>query len=108
LSATAPVSASVSASAAPSASAPVEDPDAALTGAQLLANARSILGSSPSRAAALARKAIAKGAGGSAYYVLGAAYQTMGANGAAKSAYQSCAKSGAPEAGECASLVESL
>jgi hypothetical protein len=93
---------------APSASAPAEDPDAALTGQQLLANAKAALNNSPSRAATLARKAIAKGAGGSAYYVLGAAYQMMGSNAAAKGAYQSCAKSGAPEAGECASLAESL
>lgn len=109
---TATVSATASVSAAPSASttasAPPDDPDAALTGAQLLANARSVLGSSPSRAAMLARKAIAKGAGGSAFYVLGAAYQTMGSNAAAKSAYNSCAKSGAAEAGECASLAEGL
>jgi len=101
-------SAAPSVSVAPSASAPAEDPDAALTGQQLLANAKAALNNSPSRAATLARKAIAKGAGGSAYYVLGAAYQMMGSNAAAKGAYQSCAKSGAPEAGECASLAESL
>lgn len=93
---------------APSASGPTEDPDAALSASQLLANAKGALNNSPSRAATLAKKAIAKGAGGSAYYVLGAAYQMMGANAAAKGAYQSCAKSGAPEAGECASLVESM
>ncbi|MGZ3420727.1 MAG: DUF4388 domain-containing protein [Polyangiales bacterium] len=102
--------ASAAPSVAPSASASVaaEDPDAALSGAQLLAAARAALGSSPSRAATLARKAIAKGAGGSAYYVLGAAYQTMGLNGAAKGAYAACAKSGAAEAGECASIAESM
>ena len=89
--------------------APVDDPDAALSGAQLLAAARSaISGNNAPRAAALARKAIAKGAGGSAQYVLGAAYQAMGANAGAKSAYGSCAKSGAAEAGECAALVDSL
>jgi hypothetical protein len=97
-----------SVTAAPSASVPAEDPDAALTGQQLLAAAKGALNNSPNRAATLARKAIAKGAGGSAYYVLGAAYQMMGSNGAAKGAYASCAKSGAPEAGECASLAESL
>lgn len=113
------VSAAVSASAvsptapsvavAPSASGlPTEDPDAALSASQLLSNAKGALNNSPSRAATLAKKAIAKGAGGSAYYVLGAAYQMMGANAAAKGAYQSCAKSGAAEAGECASLLESM
>ncbi len=40
--------------------------------------------------------------------MLGAAYQSMGNNGAAKGAYANCAKSGAPEAGECASLAENL
>lgn len=99
------------ASAAPTTSASVdavEDPDAALTGAQLIAKAKTALNSSPARAAALARKAIAKGAGGSAYYVLGAAYQMMNANAAAKGAYRTCAKTGAPEASECASLADSL
>jgi len=101
-------SVSASVAAAPSGSVPTEDLDAALSGAQLLANAKAALNNSPNRAATLAKKAIAKGAGGSAYYVLGAAYQMMGANAAAKGAYQSCAKSGAPEAGECASLLESM
>lgn len=106
----APPSPSVSASvsAAPSASVPAVDPDADLSAAQLLTNAKAALGGNPNRAAALARKALAKGAGGSAYYVLGAAYQSMGATAAAKNAYSSCAKSGAAEAGECASLAESL
>jgi CheY-like chemotaxis protein len=99
---------SESVSAAPSVTAPPVDPDADKTAAELLASAKVALNGSPSRAATLARKAIAKGAGGSAYYVLGAAYQSMGANAAAKGAYQTCAKSGAAEAGECASLAEGL
>lgn len=102
------VSAEPAATAAPSVSAPVVDPDADKTATELLSSAKAALGGSPSRAATLARKAIAKGAGGSAYYVLGAAYQMMGSNAAAKGAYRTCAKSGAPEAGECAGLAESL
>ncbi len=107
---TAPPTAASSSAPVPSGSVPVpgEDPDAALSGAQLLANAKAALGASPARAATLAQKALKKGAGGSAYYVLGAAYQSMGNNGAAKGAYANCAKSGAPEAGECASLAENL
>ena len=101
--ATADTAAATTASAAPS-----EDPDAALSGPQLLAAARKAINSNPSKAATLARKAASKGAGGSAYYVLGAAYQMMGSNGAAKSAYANCAKSGAPEAPECAALVENM
>ncbi len=105
-------SASVPPTAVPSTIAsapPAEDPDAALTGPQLLASAKASLnGGSAARAATLARKSIAKGGGGSAYYVLGAAYQMMGAKAAAKSAYNSCAKSGAPEAGECASIAENM
>ena len=101
--------AAVAPSAAPVAAAPSADADDTLTGGQLLAQAKSAISSNnTSKAAALAKKAIAKGAGGSAYYILGAAYQTMGSNGAAKSAYASCAKSGCPEAGECASLVEGM
>jgi DNA-binding response OmpR family regulator len=112
-SASAAPSASAAASAAPSpsasASAPTADPDAELTGGQLLAQARAAINAGQTgRAATLARKAIAKGAGGSAYYVLGAAYQSMGAGGPAKSAYQACAKSGCPEAGECASIAEGM
>jgi len=91
------------------ASAPAADEDDALSGGQLLSKARqAIAGGAASKAAAYAKKAISKGAGGSAYYVLGAAYQTMGANGAAKSAYGNCAKSGCAEAGECASLAEGM
>ena len=102
-------SAAPSASAAPTASASaVADPDAALSGAELLAKARGLVGSSPGRAVALARMAAGKGAGGSAYYVMGAAYQTMGSNGAAKNAYATCAKMGGAEAGECAALVEGM
>ncbi len=95
--------------AAPAPSEPAADPDDALSGAQLLSKARGAIASNAaSRAATLAKKAIAKGAGGSAYYVLGAAYQTMGANGAAKNAYRSCAKSGCAEASECASLADGM
>lgn len=105
----APVVAPTAEAAAVAPSAAPADPDEALTGGQLLAQAKSAINSNnTSKAAALAKKAIAKGAGGSAYYILGAAYQTMGSNGAAKSAYASCAKSGCPEAGECASLVEGM
>jgi len=86
-----------------------DDPDDALTGGQALAQARAALnGGNAKRAATLAQKAVKKGAGGSAYYVLGAAYQAMGATGAAKSAYGNCAKSGAPEASECADLVANM
>jgi pyruvate dehydrogenase E2 component (dihydrolipoamide acetyltransferase) len=103
---------SVSAAPAPSASAapaPGEEDLDALTGGQLLAKARqAIAAGAASKAATYAKKAVSKGAGGSAYYVLGAAYQTMGSNGAAKNAYANCAKSGCPEAGECASLVEGM
>ena len=109
--------ASITAPAAPSApaavpavaTAPAVDEDESLSGSQLLSKARqAIAGGSSSKAAAYAKKAIAKGAGGSAYYVLGAAYQTMGSNGAAKGAYGNCAKSGCAEASECASLAEGL
>jgi hypothetical protein len=106
---TAAPAATTAEAAAPAPSAAPADPDEALSGRQLLAQAKSAINANnSSRAAALAKKAIAKGAGGSAYYILGAAYQTMGSNGAAKSAYASCAKSGCPEAGECASLVDSM
>lgn len=89
--------------------AAVDDKEAAMSGAQLLAAARAAMNSNnAARAATLARKALSKGAGGSAYYVLGAAYQMMGAKQGAKSAYGSCAKSGAPEAGECTALAENL
>ncbi len=84
------------------------DPDAELSGGELLARAKAALGGNPVRAAALARKAAAKGAGGSAYYVMGAAYQAMGSNAAAKGAYAKCAAMGAAEAGECAALAEGL
>ena len=47
-----------------------------------------------------------KGAGGSAFYILGAAYQQMGSAGAAKRAYGNCASSGCAEASECAALAE--
>jgi len=88
---------------------PPADDEESLSGPQLLSKARQAINSgAASKAAAYAKKAIAKGAGGSAYYVLGAAYQTMGSNGAAKGAYGNCAKSGCAEAGECASLAESL
>jgi hypothetical protein len=40
--------------------------------------------------------------------VLGAAQQLNGSPGAAKSSYAYCAKSGVPEASECAALAESL
>lgn len=95
--------------AASAAAAPAVDEDEALTGSQLLSKARqAIAGGASSKAATYAKKAVAKGAGGSAYYVLGAAYQTMGSNGAAKGAYRNCAKSGCAEASECASLAEGL
>jgi hypothetical protein len=85
------------------------DPDGALSGSQLLAAARAALNAGNNqRAAILARKSAAKGGGGSAYYVLGAAYESMGSHGAAKGAYQSCARSGCPEAGECASIAENM
>jgi hypothetical protein len=88
---------------------PADDPDASLSAGQLLANARSAMSSGNNvRAAALAKKAIAKGAGGSAHYVLGAAYQMMGASMGAKNEYSACAKSGAPEASECAALVDTM
>jgi DNA-binding response OmpR family regulator len=82
------------------------DPDATKSGPQLLGEARAALnGGNNGRAVALARKAAAKGAGGSAYYVMGAAYQTMGSTGAAKSAYETCAKSGCAEASECEAIA---
>lgn len=89
----------------PSASA-AADPDDALNGTQALAQARAALQSgNMARAVKLGRKAAAKGAGGSAYYILGAAYDAMGSKGAAKQAFKSCANSGCAEASECASLV---
>jgi Flp pilus assembly protein TadD len=82
------------------------DPDATKSGPQLLGEARAALNSGNNgRAVALARKAAAKGAGGSAYYVMGAAYQTMGSTGAAKGAYETCAKSGCAEASECEAIA---
>jgi hypothetical protein len=106
-------SAASAAPAAPSASAqaadPSADPDDAFTGPQLAAQARAAINRNDAkRAAELAKKAIAKGAGGSVHYVLGAAYQTMGARGAAKAAYSTCARSKAPEAAECASLADAM
>jgi len=84
----------------------VADPDATKSGPQLLGEARAALnGGNNVRAVALARKAAAKGAGGSAYYVMGAAYQNMGSTGAAKGAYESCAKSGCAEASECEAIA---
>jgi Flp pilus assembly protein TadD len=80
-----------------------------MSGGQLLSAARTAMNSgNNSRAAALAKKAIAKGAGGSAHYVLGAAYQMMGASMGARNEYAACAKSGAPEASECAALVDTM
>jgi hypothetical protein len=79
-----------------------------MSGGELLSKATNALNSNPSLAATLARKAAQKGAGGDAYYVLGAAYQTMGSNGAAKGAYSTCAKMGGSHAGECAALAESM
>jgi hypothetical protein len=80
-----------------------------MTGWQLTALARQALNAGQSgKAEALARKAVAKGGGGTAYYVLGAAQQLNGSPGGAKQSYRICAKTGAPEAGECAALAESL
>ncbi len=85
------------------------DPDATKSGPQLLGEARAALnGGNNARAVALGRKAAAKGAGGSAYYVIGAAYQNMGSTGAAKSAYETCAKSGCAEATECEAIAGGL
>jgi hypothetical protein len=82
------------------------DPDSTKSGPQLLGEARAALnGGNNGRAVALARKAAAKGAGGSAYYVMGAAYQNMGSSGAAKGAYETCAKSGCAESSECEAIA---
>jgi CheY-like chemotaxis protein len=104
---TAPPTPSTTAVPSTSASA-AEDPYANMSGGELLSKATNALNSNPSLAATLARKAAQKGAGGDAYYVLGAAYQTMGSNGAAKGAYSTCAKMGGAHAGECAALAESM
>ncbi len=96
------------AAAVPASTAAADEAEAAMSGPQLLAAARKAINSNPSKAAGLARKAASKGAGGSAYYVLGAAYQMMGASAGAKNAYASCAKTGAPEAAECAALAEGM
>jgi DNA-binding response OmpR family regulator len=100
------VDAAPEAAAAETGTADAADPDEGKLGGQLLGEAKAALNAGNNgRAAQLARKAASKGAGGSAYYVLGAAYQNMGSTGAAKSAYESCARSGCAEASECEAIA---